>query len=428
MATSSNSVKQNKEDQDVKDIVEQLKTFGYQENSILAALEHVNNKKDINEIMQNIDANNNFNKPDEKQNDSLYVFLTAHQDRLKDSTMNIFQTLKKENMDLDEISEFAEADLRATLKEANMPAKSIGRLINVLRHYQPSIVYKESQRNLFVKRPPAKYVIPIQNNIKKDENNKSMASKPIVNLKKVNNFFEKVSQFQPASRKFEDLFYDIQVESLMPSVPERLNCLVMGYVSESLYDKYPIDLNRLIIHFLGNIIFVFDLVHEKYINCIQHEGTYIRRPGQYEQYTLHDWVYVTIGSSLAFNDSFNEFSIKCIKPRSDAIGILSNTAICKDKQWENIWCQKGPGNMYYYYGGGAISSGLNTKDKPPKQKKIEKWQKGDIITVKVDRKEWTVRWLKNEKLIGRKVKIMPNVDYYPFVGTQYHDTDYELIY
>ena len=172
---------------------------------------------------------------------------------------------------------------------------------------------------------------------------------------------------------------------------------------------------------------VFDTIHKKYKNCIQQEGTYIRRPGQYEQYTLHDWVYVTICSSLSFNHSFNEFSIKCIRPRYDAIGILSDISICNDSKYENLWCQKGPGNMYYYYGGGAISSGLKTKDKPSKQKKLPNWVRGDIVTVKIDRNEWTVRFLKNGKLIGRKVNIVPNIDYYPFVGTQYHDTDYQLI-
>ena len=179
--------------------------------------------------------------------------------------------------------------------------------------------------------------------------------------------------------------------------------------------------------YVGNIILVFDMVHKKYRNCIQHEGTYIRRPGQYEQYTLHDWVYVTICSSVAFNHSFNEFSMKCIKPRMDAIGILSDATVCENPQYENIWCQKAPGNMYYYYGGGAISSGLNTKDKPPKQKKLPKWKRDDIITVKIDTKEWTVRFLRNERLVGRKVNIVPNCEYHPFIGTQYHDTDYQLI-
>ena len=57
--------------------------------------------------------------------------------------MNIYNALKKENMDLDEML-FAEEDLRSTLKEAQVSAKCIGRLINILRHYQPSIVYKNS--------------------------------------------------------------------------------------------------------------------------------------------------------------------------------------------------------------------------------------------------------------------------------------------
>ena len=273
------NIKQNKDD-NTKDIIDQLRKFGYQDNSILAALENVKNKKDINEIISNIENNNNFDQPDASfnatdsksntnplANDTLYKFLNEHSERLKESKMTIYNALKKENMDLDEISEFAEEDLRGTLKEAKMSAKCIGRLINVLRHYQPSIVYKQSQRDLFAKRakmmalnPAPKLSQVVMNKPKPkpiEESIKSQAAQPVVKSEeKVNDFFAKSAAHQPAPRKFEDLFYDIQEPTLMPSVSKRLEYLVLGFVSESLYDKYPVDLNRLIIQFLGMLLFI----------------------------------------------------------------------------------------------------------------------------------------------------------------------------
>ncbi len=188
----------------------------------------------------------------------------------------------------------------------------------------------------------------------------------------------------------------------------------------NLDDKYPSELNAFIIQFLGNIFMRFDLIYEKYQDCIQNDGTLIRRN---PSLISDDISWFSIVSSNAFTvGDIGEFKIKCNKPGFDSIGIMSNTDIIKEKNRYHIRVKS---YIYYYHGNGNLyeTGGAHMDN----QTNVTGFEKDDIITVKVDCIAWTVIFLKNGEMVGTVKEIEPNNTYYPFIGTNSDDVEYELI-
>ena len=93
----------------------------------------------------------------------------------------------------------------------------------------------------------------------------------------------------------------------------------------------------------------FDIVHPNYRNQIKGNGTIIRRPIKGDQ---QEWLQYICCSSTTFTNGIHQFKIKCVKPKGDAIGIITDTSGCKLKKihWnriENV-------DIHYYHGGGGV--------------------------------------------------------------------------
>ena len=215
----------------------------------------------------------------------------------------------------------------------------------------------------------------------------------------------------------------------MTTFKEKLQYLVCGYVSKevknaALEDKYPSELNMLIIEFLGNIIMRFDTVHAKYRDCIQNDGKLLVRDN--ESMDISSWDNFSILSSYAFTAGIiGQFSIKCNKPQWDSIGIMSNTDIVMK---ENIYHSDGNALVYYIH----LDGFLYKRDSYDGEGEIveeitEDIVANDVITVKVNCVEWKVAFMINDQVIGKIIDITPNENYHPFVGFFVDDAEYELL-
>eukprot|EP01084_Bolivina_argentea_P285396 489400_1 len=90
---------------------------------------------------------------DEEGIDELKQFLLSNKNKLKNAVDPIYQLLTDEDIDYEELMEYAEVDLRSILTEnANIKLKStqIGRLINVLRNTAESTIHKQSKKEKIV--------------------------------------------------------------------------------------------------------------------------------------------------------------------------------------------------------------------------------------------------------------------------------------
>ena len=208
----------------------------------------------------------------------------------------------------------------------------------------------------------------------------------------------------------------------------RYDHLIAGYVTREILNEqsndYPLDINSIIIHFLGDIFVIFDIYHTAHQQCIQKQGTIIKRAaGTYgikggAEYSSR-WVYFSVGSSMEMDHGYYSFDIKCVEPnRYDAIGITSDLSICEER---NMWFGDGTGHTYCYKGGGAIA-GLAS------QIGIQSWEKNDLLSVKIDCEAWTVSFYRNGQLMGKAVDMEKNVKYHAFIGTAMNETEYHLFW
>mmetsp|Transcript_46303 Transcript_46303/g.76970 ORF Transcript_46303/g.76970 Transcript_46303/m.76970 type:complete len:398 (+) Transcript_46303:3-1196(+) len=368
-------------------------------------------------------------KQPQPQNETLQKFLTDNEAILKDSKQRILDVLQRENMDFDDLTRFAEADLRDILRDAKMTAIDRARFIATMRLKCPqSFMFEQYKKQKEAKststwvHPNAqKSSLPIELQPLYAVPNSKMITVPLTCPK-----FDKNGNF--------NLFYDMQAPTLMKSVEERTELLLLSIVRRHTQaEEFSTDIMSVIVRFAGPpIIFVFDTVQPKYANVVQHRGTYVRRPDRYERFTLPKFLNVTVGSSKAFSEWFTQFSVKVIRARADIVGITSDLAICRDENLQTKWVLAAPGNIYGYHGRddllkGALKMGNKTKPKPPQQA-FDKVETNDIVSVKVDVKAWTVSFYRNGKMQGKPVDIAPNYEYYPFIGTQNHDCDHQIMY
>ena len=100
--------------------------------------------------------------------------------------------------------------------------------------------------------------------------------------------------------------------------------------------------------------------------------------------------------------------------------------------FENVWIQHANHDVYYYYGGGAICSGI-VIDNANSAWNIESnnkwiWKPNDILTININLDEWRITFFLNEKKIGQSIEVENNDTYHAVMCTQCHDTQYKLFY
>ena len=194
--------------------------------------------------------------------------------------------------------------------------------------------------------------------------------------------------------------------------------LVSGYINNNFIKSsnynYPLSLNDMILSYVGNLFLRFDAIHKDYQYIIENNGINIKYDGKNKV--------CLVGSSFCLNKRINSFRIKIIDTGKDAIGIISDINECFRKEiWFNqISCN---GYMWYYSkyrGSGKIC--IQSSHKLPfdldqqNVPKSDKWLPGDIITVKINFKLWTVEFYKNDQLICDNIEIAKNLKYYPVIS------------
>mmetsp|Transcript_33749 Transcript_33749/g.54001 ORF Transcript_33749/g.54001 Transcript_33749/m.54001 type:complete len:210 (-) Transcript_33749:8-637(-) len=202
---------------------------------------------------------------------------------------------------------------------------------------------------------------------------------------------------------------------------KQLGWLIDGYLKQ-LSSLYPLELNAVIVTFLGNILFKFDSVHEKYRHCIQNNGRTVSRPKVDND---ADLVLFSICSSTKFEVGINQFTVKCVKnPRDNSIGIMSNTSICDKEDAHHFYAEA---NAYYLHGCGSIFCSSKTANaKTYTHDLSRRCQKNDMVTIIVNCDRWTVQFIVNKQPLGTPIDIVPGA-YHAFIGTVDHDTEFELV-
>ena len=205
----------------------------------------------------------------------------------------------------------------------------------------------------------------------------------------------------------------------MSTTEERLKMLVNAFMRMELKvaedDQYPIELNDVILKFLGCILFIFDVFNCDYRYCISNNGTVVEGDLCGSQFMA--------ASTISFDKGINEFAIKCIKAMNDVIGICTEL---KEIENNSPWCCYIT-NGYMYYGYGALLSSANIKVPTTEGENGEwKWKDDDEIKVVVNCDVWNVTFFKNGEQIGNALKISPNKKYHPFIGCQCDNTKYQI--
>ena len=212
----------------------------------------------------------------------------------------------------------------------------------------------------------------------------------------------------------------------MSTVEEKLELLVSWYVRTELLraeheenESYPIELDTVILKFLGNILLIFDVIKDKFANFIKNNGKVIERGPENNPKDIGQFV---AASTASFSEGIHEFTIKVgDHAASDAIGIISDL----NNIHNGTWCRYFP-DGYMYYGHGPIIA-TNKRQKKSKSKPWIRWKSHCQIKVVVDCIQWKVTFFNNGQQSGESVDIVPDKEYHPFLGCQHYDVKYEMV-
>eukprot|EP01084_Bolivina_argentea_P003494 6568_1 len=227
---------------------------------------------------------------------------------------------------------------------------------------------------------------------------------------------------------------------------EATNYLLYGYIHNYKNIDIPNGLILIIFKYLGDNIFMrFDICFpNKYMNSIQNNGRSIFRGKHNETYMYMDKLcvnetYICFGSSIKFNSGIHKFKLK-IKQKiglSDCIGIIPNIyKLAADEEEKHIdmfniiWTAP---NFYYLRGGQELGCSHQSEYKfePFRDESFgdgSGWKVKDVVTVFVNCNKWFIKFEINGKTYGKKVKITPNITYYPVVLSLTDKCGYHLIY
>lgn len=207
--------------------------------------------------------------------------------------------------------------------------------------------------------------------------------------------------------------------------------LMSGYIREQLVDKYdndayPIELNKVILDFAGNVLLRFDTTHEYFKQFIQDDGLTINRKVQTDLDKLDGY---TIGSSWGISNGITEIKLKVIEPgESDAIGITSNIDDCKQPIWINL--QTGYNYTWYF---DTLYELKPKREKTASEASLSEklgcqWKSGDIVLLKIDCNKWEVAFLLNDERMG-SLPIKQDLEYHLMIGSQVYaeNSKYQII-
>ena len=226
------------------------------------------------------------------------------------------------------------------------------------------------------------------------------------------------------------------------SIEDSMNNLFNGYIrmNYKMIHLYPTQLITMIYTFCGNVITRFDSYSPKYKNTIFKNGFMIRRKeqnyykndGKYKK--LNPSVYL-IGCSNGYNYGTHSWEVRVHQSCNDYIGIISDIDVTKKKI---IGLYAAPTNSYYYsIKKSVICCGKNAdiKFKSVRCQK-QKWKNSDfwvtnqdenVLRVELDCNLWSVKFYKDEALLGREMFITPEKTYYLAIESRCDHTMYTLL-
>ena len=174
-------------------------------------------------------------------------------------------------------------------------------------------------------------------------------------------------------------------------------------------------------------------VYEGFIKCV-HNTFKDNKPVQLleiadeDRYTVSGGPICYSKRALKHSDKqcICEWSFECHNfGFNDMIGITSTLTDIKSIKW----IFKTKGDCYFWWGDSGIWRRSNKHKSSQKSQDIVGWNKGDIITVSLDEKNWILIFLKNGKIVYDKIQLKDvdeKSEFYPFItlgngkGKYYH--------
>ena len=201
----------------------------------------------------------------------------------------------------------------------------------------------------------------------------------------------------------------------------------MGYIKQEINEQnntvYPLELIKLVSEFLGFAFLVFDISGDKhYKHLIQEDGKCVKGNSRVVYPRLN------FGSSYCISNDVTIIHIACKYPSSDSsiIGIVSNI---ESIYTNNAWISTIYGYKYWWCNKhGIVSADENGSSTLSQRRKG--WKSGDIISMKIDRKQGEITWYLN-KQEQCKMKLEKAETYHcwlTFKGLKkMRDTEYRLL-
>eukprot|EP01084_Bolivina_argentea_P012517 23429_1 len=240
-----------------------------------------------------------------------------------------------------------------------------------------------------------------------------------------------------------------------PSKPINGNYLVCGFIrtiDEKEHCAYSVI--EIIIQYILCMFTRFDICNEKYMQCIQNNGTIIerdvymstnkykqcRKPKPMREITKIEVSTIIFGCSKGYNKGITQFKIKIDKigtcetrlvgNPTDSIGIISDIdRISVDSEYDkNIATITG--ESYYLLQNSCIGTGLYASKSYKAGLngiKVINWKDGDIVTVTMNCKKWILEFKLNGKKIGRGVDIAKKCTYHLVIYSTCNHSKYSLL-
>ena len=213
------------------------------------------------------------------------------------------------------------------------------------------------------------------------------------------------------------------------SVKMKINWLVTGYLKQEFLQvnekyQYPESLTLLFIQFLGNVLFGFDIINEKYKDFICDDGQIL----EIDNSVCPLKTTITVGCSYPFESGVYTVIVKYYKRVYSPIGIISDETICNKEMW--IFDDKTLYNYAIYPNNLCQTSACREYGSNGSQSNVcDYWNKNNEAKLIIDCNEWTLTYFVNDKQAGIPVNIAKDTKYYMAISlNSHHDSKYEILY
>lgn len=207
-------------------------------------------------------------------------------------------------------------------------------------------------------------------------------------------------------------------------MPE-LDCLVSGYLRQEFLRsndyQYPESLTVIFIHFLGNILFGFDLICDKYKHFVSDD----RKILEIDEMSG----YITVGSSYPLNSGIYTIVVQLSDDAVNPIGIISDHSICKE---DDMWIFRAKDSyIFALYGLELVQSDLADEyfNNEYETADIDEIDEHDRLKMIINCNEWKLSYYLNDKELITDVQIAKDTTHYFAIctGRAWSNSKYAII-